>query len=114
MEFSAIFIKNIEMQKFYMDELESLLKNYEPGDIKYKPDVLKEIERRDAERSVPQFSIKNKDGTNKIIPPSEIINVLKYKTEENAKLHNELELKNEQLKKLLTIIKEKNLQSFFI
>jgi glycosyltransferase involved in cell wall biosynthesis len=118
------FIKNIEMQKFYMDELEVLLKDYEPGDIKYKQDVLKEIERRDAERmnaerihsekNNPQFNIKNKDGTNTIIPPSEIINILKYKTEEIVGLRNELELKNEQIKRLLTIIKEKNLQSFFI
>ena len=69
------------MQKFYMDELEILLKTYEPGDIKYKPDVLKEIEKRDAERNVPQFAIKNKDGTNKIIPPSEILNILKEESQ---------------------------------
>jgi glycosyltransferase involved in cell wall biosynthesis len=108
------FIKNIEMQKFYMDELELLLKNYEPGDIKYKQDVLKEIERRDAERTTHQLSIKNKDGTNKILSTSEILNILKFKTEESAGLRNEIELKNNQLKRLLTIIKEKNLQSFFI
>ena len=110
------FIKNIEMQKFYMDDLELLLKNYEPGDIKYKPDVLKEIERRDEERNNqnPQFNIKNKDGTNTTIPASEIINILKLKTEEVAGLRNELEIKNGQLKRLLTTIKEKNLQSFFI
>jgi glycosyltransferase involved in cell wall biosynthesis len=110
------FIKNIDVQKFYMDELELLLKNYEPGNIKYKPDVLKEIERRDTERinNNTHFAIKNKDGTNKIIPPSEILSALKYKTEESAKLRNELDLKNEQLRRLLTIIKEKNLHSFFI
>jgi glycosyltransferase involved in cell wall biosynthesis len=113
------FIKTVEMRTFYMDEIDVLLKNYEPGDIKHKPDVLKEIEKRDAERrnpenNGPQFTIKNKDGTNKIIPPSEILNILKFKTEEAAGLRNEIELKNEQLIKLLTIIKEKNLQSFFI
>ena len=114
------FIKNVEMRTFYMDEIDILLKKYELGDIKYKPDVLKEIERRDAERrdaennNCPQFSIKNKDGTNKIISPSEILNILKFKTEEAAGLRNEIEVKNEQLRKLLTIIKEKNLQSFFI
>uniref|UniRef100_A0A6C0JJV9 Glycosyltransferase 2-like domain-containing protein n=1 Tax=viral metagenome TaxID=1070528 RepID=A0A6C0JJV9_9ZZZZ len=112
------FIKNIDMQKFYMDEIDTLLKEYEPGNIKYKPDVLKEIERRETEKSNNsnslQFAVKNPDGTNKIIPPSEILNVLKFKTEEVSKLRNELDIKNEQLRKLLTVIKEKNLQSFFI
>jgi glycosyltransferase involved in cell wall biosynthesis len=112
------FIKNKEIQNFYMNELPLLLNNYEPGDIKHKPDVLKEIERRDternAERNLTQLSIKNKDGTNKILTSSEIMNILNYKTEETAKLRNELDIKNEQLRKLLTIIKEKNLQSFFI
>ena len=113
------FIKNVEMRTFYMNEIDVLLKNYEPGDIKHKQDVLNEIERRNTERrntenNGPQVTIKNKDGTNKIIPPTEILNILKFKTEEAAGLRNEIELKNEQLRKLLTIIKEKNIQSFFI
>jgi glycosyltransferase involved in cell wall biosynthesis len=109
------FIKNIETQQFYMTDIEQLLKSYEPGNIKYKQDVLDEIKRRDAERSQQNnVNIKNADGSIRTLNASEIIDALKNKIDENVKLHKELDEKQGQLNKLVEIIKKNNLQSFFI
>jgi len=109
------FIKNIEIQQFYMSDIEQLLKSYEPGNIKYKQDVLDEIKRRDMERAQQNnVNIKNADGSMRTLNASEIIDALKNKIDENVKLHKELDEKQGQLNKLVEIIKKNNLQSFFI
>lgn len=42
-------IKNKELLHFYKTKINDLLKDYLPGDVKNKPKVLKEIQRREAE-----------------------------------------------------------------
>ena len=37
------FVKSKEMREFYMEKIDNLLQNYEPGDPVNKPDVLKQI-----------------------------------------------------------------------
>ena len=44
------FIKEPDLKEFYMSEIESLLKDYEPGRPAMKPDVLKQIEEIKIER----------------------------------------------------------------
>ena len=44
------FIKNKSLESFYKEDIGELLKSYEPGDVKNKPKVLDEIQRRDKER----------------------------------------------------------------
>ena len=44
------FIHNKELRTFYESKINELLKDYEPGDVKNKPKVLKEIKRREEER----------------------------------------------------------------
>jgi glycosyltransferase involved in cell wall biosynthesis len=103
------FIKSIELQKFYMEDIASLIKNYDPGDIKHKPDVLKEIKKRDDERSQTgtQVTIKNPDGTTRILNTNEIIDALRSKIEENMNLHKELEKKNKYINDLINVINSK-------
>jgi len=101
------FIKNTELQKFYMEEIVLLLKQYDPGDIKHKPEVLKEIKKRDDERSqngTQQVTIKNQDGTSRALNTNEIIEALRSKIEENMHLNKELEKKNKQINDLINII----------
>ena len=110
------FIKNPTLQQFYMKDIDILLKDYELGELKYKPDVIIETKRRDVERAQQAqttISIKNPDGTSRVLNPNEIIQALKLKIDETAHLHKELELKQAQINKLLSVINEKNLQSFF-
>ena len=102
------FIKNAEMQQFYTEDIPEILKNYEPGGTHHKQDVLNEIKKRDAERSnVTQVSVKNTNGTTKVLSQAEIIDALRQKTTECNSL-------KEDLTKILTIIKNKNLQEHFI
>ena len=44
------FIKNKELLQFYNETINEVLKSYEPGDVKNKPKVLEEIERKDKMR----------------------------------------------------------------
>jgi glycosyltransferase involved in cell wall biosynthesis len=39
------FIKNKELKEFYINNLDNTLISYEPGDPKYKPDVLNQIQK---------------------------------------------------------------------
>ena len=111
------FIKSIELQQFYMADIEKLLIAYEPGDIKYKQDVLDEIKKRDIERGQSNntnVNIKNPDGSSRTLNASEIIDALKHKIDENVKLHKALDEKQAQLNKFVEVIKQNNLQSLFI
>lgn len=110
------FIKNPSLQQFYMKDIDILLKSYELGELKYKPDVIIETKRRDVERAQQaqtSISIKNPDGTSRVLTPNEIIQALKMKIDETDHLNKELELKQAQINKLVSVINEKNLQSFF-
>jgi glycosyltransferase involved in cell wall biosynthesis len=54
------FIKSEEIRNFYMNDIQNLLSNYEPGSIQYKQDVLDEIKKRDNEmRNAQKYKICN-------------------------------------------------------
>ena len=94
------FIKNINLQNFYTTEIVELLRVYEPGNIKYKPDVIEEIKKKDEEREkngTQQVTVKKPDGTDYVLSQNEIINALKSKIEENLILQKELDAKNKEL-----------------
>jgi glycosyltransferase involved in cell wall biosynthesis len=106
------FIKNVELQKFYMEDIGKLLLTYDAGNIKHKPEVIDEIKKRDVEREknkTQTVSVKQPDGKDRVLTNNEIIEALKFKMDENAKLQKELELKNNQINQLLKLIKDKGL-----
>ena len=108
------FIKNIELQKFYMEDIQQLLTNYDPGDIKHKPEVIEEIKKKDIEREKHKsqtVSVKQPDGTDRVLTQHEIIEALKFKIDENIKLQKELDNKNKQINQLLQLIKDKQITS---
>jgi hypothetical protein len=90
------FIKSEEIRQFYVSEIQELLTKYEPGNITHKQDVLDEIKRRD-----------NEMMKNKPLSQMELLEALRHKTEECSTL-------KDQLSRILTVIKQKNLQSHFI
>lgn len=106
------FIKSEEMRNFYMTDLNNLIKDYEPGDIKNKPNVLEEIKRRDKMRAEmanqQQVSITNPDGTKRVLSQPEIIEALKMKTDEVAMLRDELDKKNKYIKLLSEKLRQKS------
>ncbi len=103
------FIKDDELRNFYMNEIGKLLQDYEPGDIKNKPDVINEIKRRDEERlsktTQQQASITLPDGKTHILSQNELIDALQYKTNEVIELKKQLEDKNKMINLLIGKIK---------
>lgn len=102
------FIKDEELRNFYMNEIDVLLKNYEPGDIKNKPDVINEIKRRDEERlsnQPQQVTITLPDGKTHVLSHNELVDALKYKSNEVNELKKQIEDKNKMINLLIGKIK---------
>lgn len=91
-------IKDQETYNFYTKEIDILLETYELGEIKYKPDVIEEIKRRDNQQREPRQ-----------INVPELLEALRKKTEENMALQKELNKKNEYIKLLTENIKARDL-----
>jgi hypothetical protein len=114
------FIKNKELFDFYIENVPQLLSSYDAGNVNNKPEVLAEIKRRDKEREMmqgqgqPQVTIKNPDGSNRILQTHEIIQALQNVTNElvQSKKHND-ELQN-KINLMEQMIRRNNLQNFFI
>ena len=80
------FVKEPELKNFYMNEIDKLLEDYEPGRPENKPDVLKQIKEIEAQRAKMieeqrqnggggQIMI-NKDGKQVPLKNDEIVNIL--------------------------------------
>ena len=118
------FIKNNKLEQFYKEDINKLLENYEPGDVKNKPKVLEEIARRDKEREKmgqemannrPSGIVVTINGTNepKELTIKEVKEYMQHRTQECSFLHNKLnELVNElnKLKKENEELKQDNLR----
>ena len=118
------FIKKKEIENFYKVEIGELLKHYEPGDVKNKPKVLKEIERRDKARidmtqNRPSgiFVTDSQTKESKQLSVKEVGELLEFKQRESHGLKKKLQeiiaeniiLKKtmEQMKKEIDVLKTK-------
>jgi len=114
------FIKNKELLSFYIEDIPTLLNSYHPGNISNKPDVLKEIEKRDKEREKertqiqPQVTVKNPDGSSRILETHEIIQALQNVTSESMELKKQNDILQSKLIIMDQIIRRNNLQNFFM
>ena len=79
------FIKNEDMKNFYMNTIEKLLINYEPGDPKMKPDVLEQIKEIDIKRNAMnmktnqnnnQYISINQNGKNIALDNNQVVEIL--------------------------------------
>ena len=74
------FVKDPILKKFYMEDVDEILKTYEPGKIDYKPDVTKQINeiqaKRNKEMEERQRNFDNMHGEQKINELTGIINNL--------------------------------------
>jgi len=85
-----MFIKEAEAKRFYMEEIEDALKNYEPGRPAMKPDVLEQMilieekRRKEAERMASEFHrnasskivINTPDGNQRELQHEEVVQIL--------------------------------------
>lgn len=65
------FVKEPELKDFYMNQIEVLLKDYQPGRPEMKPDVLKQIEEIKVEREKMAKEMQKKQIDNIQIPPEQ-------------------------------------------
>ena len=115
------FVKQDDIKDFFMNKIDKLLENYEPGDPKNKPDVLKQIKEIEEERKKMTTEqnnsriIVNQNGKNIELNNQQVVNILKQQQEQIRQLVNAnqdkdniiLRLQNE-ITNLKTIDQEKN------
>ncbi len=117
-----LFIKDAEVRKFYMNDIEKDLKNYEPGKPSMKPDVLKQIieieekRRKDAEAmatrlaSQGQVLIQQGDGPPQMLTTQQIVSILQQQQQFIQKAQQEMHKMNaviQQKDYLIQLMQEK-------
>ena len=117
-----MFVKKKEFRDFYINELELLLKDYEPGRPIMKPDVLKqtsEIEKQreidmenNIKNSLTPISVVNDDGSQRKLTILEVTNTLSAQAGEINKLGNRLKEKEDENNTLKKIILDLNKNLF--
>lgn len=85
------FVKEPEMKHFFMDEVENLLENYEPGHPRMKPDVLQQIteidkQRRELEEANVKIQLQQPDGSYKELNMKEIAELLNKMQKEKEEM----------------------------
>jgi glycosyltransferase involved in cell wall biosynthesis len=113
-----MFIKEADLKDFYMNRIEQLLVNYEPGRPMMKPDVIlqtleiEERRRKEAEKNMklmaenmPTITITNSDGTTTKLNIDQIVELLKHFQTSVLNLTKELEGKNIEIEILKNMIK---------
>jgi glycosyltransferase involved in cell wall biosynthesis len=109
------FVKEENIRDFFLNQIDKLLKNYEPGDPKNKPDVLKQIKEIEEERKkmAKQNSnngngkiILNQDGKHIELNNEQIVGLLKNQQENIQQLHKTITAKDEEIELLKSKIKE--------
>jgi ElaB/YqjD/DUF883 family membrane-anchored ribosome-binding protein len=104
-----MFVKNPEIRDFYMNQIEKLLEDYEPGDPKMKPDVLSQIARMDKERAEEaakhsgNSTIMAEDENGKQIQLSnqQVIEIIQNLQNENNELKKGIQSQNQQLQEIV-------------
>jgi hypothetical protein len=117
-----MFIKEQNMKDFYMNKIDKLLVNYEPGKPSMKPDVLQQMldiereRRRYVENHLKngsgQITISTADGIQQVLNNDQIVSLLRQNQEQLkmlAKLNNE---KDEEIRNLKNNSNNESFESF--
>ena len=107
-----------EQIDFYTHEIGELLKNYDPGDVKHKPEVLKEIDRRDKERAQMAqknaqnvktgICIQDKNGQKQELTNGQVMQLLQNNAKQVQSLQQQIKEKDEMIKNLTAQLFDKN------
>ena len=107
------FVKEAEMKEFYMNTIDKLLPNYDPGHPKNKPDVLKQIKEIEEERRKMAMEhqqrqqeqgegkiILNQNGQNIELNNQQIVQIMQKQQEQLQQFSKLLREKDEKIKQL--------------
>ena len=115
-------VKEPEILKFFMEDIDNLLDNYEPGKVDYKPDVKKQLAEMKVEREQKmqemmkqQADYKNTiNQLNMFANPqiaqqkiNEQATIIQELTDENKKLKEQIQYLNDKIKQLIAMQIEK-------
>jgi len=115
------FVKEPEMKEFYMNIIDGLLQNYEPGDPKNKPDVLKQIKEIEEERRKMAIEHKekeqgegkiilNQNGENIELNNQQIVQIMQKQQEQLQIFSKLLQEKDEKIKHLEEVISSSSIK----
>ena len=116
------FIKEDDLKDFFMNKIEDLLKDYEPGRPSMKPDVLqqiaeieekrkKELENMTAQMKLENNSnicIKDMNGESKQLNHNEVVSILQIQQEQLKGLSIEIKMKDETIEQYKNQLSELN------
>ena len=105
-----MFVKDTNMKDFYLNKIDKLLVNYEPGKPCMKPDVLQQMldiereRRRYAEKHINdgagQITISTTDGKQQVLNNDQIVSLLRQNQEQLKLLANLNNEKDEEIRNL--------------
>tara|TARA_B100000780_G_scaffold59456_1_gene38013 strand:+ start:396 stop:1631 length:1236 start_codon:yes stop_codon:yes gene_type:complete len=115
------FVKEPEMKEFYMNIIDGLLQNYEPGDPKNKPDVLKQIKEIEEERRKMSMEhqqkqqeegkiILNQNGQNIELNNQQVVQIMQKQQEQLQTFSKLLQEKDDKIKHLEKEISSSNIK----
>ena len=102
------FVKETEIKKFFMEDIDTILEKYEPGHVKNKPDVIKqtqEIHNSRMEMATKQYHQMNEYN--------QIVNKIQQGSQNDQKMNQmgiaiqELTIENNQLKEKVVYLEDK-------
>jgi glycosyltransferase involved in cell wall biosynthesis len=111
------FIKEPEILKFFMEDIDSLLDSYEPGKINFKPDVTKQLTeiKESREKMIKEHMIKQNEYNNTMNKINMLTNPETYQnnikeqsffiqqlTVENKQLQDKVKYFEDKIKQLIT------------
>jgi predicted nuclease with TOPRIM domain len=104
------FVKEPEILKFFMEDIDSLLEVYEPGKPENKPDVTKELKKIKEEREIMiKQEIAKRTEYEETINKINMMNpqVLQSKINDQTYVIQQLSLENSELKDKVKYLEEK-------
>ena len=96
------FVKDEDMRQFYMEKIDGLLQNYQPGDPSNKPDVLKQIKEIEEERKNMAMQqnggqgqiVLNQNGQQIVLNNEQIVQIIQKQQEQLQNFARMLEEKD--------------------
>jgi len=102
------FVKDPDTKKFFMEDIDELLANYDPGSPKHKPEVLRQMEemkKKREEMARQQQEQQQRQISN--MSPIEVANAYENKLAEQSQMMNGLVQENSALKAKIDYLEKK-------
>ena len=101
------FVKDADIKRFFMEDIDDLLSNYEPGNVENKPDVLKQIKEISERREKEQIEYTKKYREIMDNNPVEIVSNLQKVISDHAVKNQILVMDNNNLREKVAYLEGK-------